>query len=172
MKRGPGRPRRYTAPTQQNKEDSDITEPSENKPIEVNILSIQAEEDLDTEAAEDIKESPKKEKVNLGQVLELAVQSMSVTMETEEEEGDMLVVKDGTQSTNTTQPVQASQDSLPLTRMTFESTEDQDSDFEWKLDNEEETVSHSPPTKKKKLNASYIVPTVILFYFFQFHWYV
>ncbi len=151
VKRGPGRPRRYTAPAAQEEE------PSENKPIEVNILSIQAE-DI-TEVPEiDQKEAPKKEKVHLGQVLELAVQSMSVTMETEEEEE--LVQKETHQPINTQPPQEVN--IVTHQKMTFESTEDQDSDFEWKLENEEEAASQSPPAKKKKLTAStsFIVPTV------------
>ena len=43
----------------------------------------------------------------------------------------------------------------------YEITEDQDSDFEWKLDNDEENSSHSPPIKRKKTgNANVVVPTV------------
>lgn len=120
----------------------------------MNILSIQPEEVVET--PEEVKETPPKEKVDLGQVLELAVQSMSVTMETEEEEL--------TQNKETHQPVnnQSTQEIISHSKMTFESTEDQDSDFEWKLENEEESTSHSPPAKKKKLNtsSSFIVPTV------------
>lgn len=122
-------------------------------------MSIQAEEVSETQ--EEIKETPKKEKVNLGQVLELAVQSMSVTMETEEEEE--LTHKETHQSVNTQSP----QEIISHQKMTFETTDDQDSDFEWKLENEEESTSHSPPAKKKKLNAStsFIVPTVGIFLF-------
>lgn len=141
----------------QEEEEEEEEEASEIKPIEVNILSIQPEEMA--EAEEIITDPPKKEKVNLGQVLELAVQSMSVTMETEEEEEE-LTEKHTNKSVNT----QISQEVLEVThqKMTFESTKDHDSDFEWKLENEEEPVIHSPPAKKKKITASssFIVPTV------------
>lgn len=158
VKRGPGRPRRYTAPASQEEEveQEEEEESSEIKPIEVNILSIQPEEMAEVE--EIITDPPKKEKVNLGQVLELAVQSMSVTMETEEEEE--LTEKHTNKSVNT----QITQEVLEVThqKMTFESTKDHDSDFEWKLENEEDPVIHSPPAKKKKMTASssFIVPTV------------
>lgn len=154
MKRGPGRPRRYTAPASQEEKEGE-EESSENKPIEVNIVSIQPEEMAE---AEDINiEPPKKEKVNLGQVLELAVQSMSVTMETEEDEE--LTEKETSNHAN----IEISQDDLEIhQKITIESSRDHDSDFEWKLENEEEQVSHSPPAKKKKMTASnsFIVPTV------------
>lgn len=149
-KRGPGRPRRYTAPVSRKEEES-----SEIKPIEVNILSIQSEEMAESEDTN--TEPPKKEKVNLGQVLELAVQSMSVTMETEEEE------EVEQKETSKHADIQISQEDLEVhQKITFESTKDHDSDFEWKLENEEEPVSHSPPAKKKKITASnsFIVPTV------------
>jgi hypothetical protein len=160
VKRGPGRPRRYTAPPSQEEEEEEEEEveeeSSEIKPIEVNILSIQPEEMAEVE--EIITDPPKKEKVNLGQVLELAVQSMSVTMETEEEEE--LTEQHTNKSVNT----QITQEVLEVThqKMTFESTKDHDSDFEWKLENEEDPVIHSPPAKKKKMTASssFIVPTV------------
>lgn len=158
VKRGPGRPRRYTAPPSQEEEEEEEVEEesSEIKPIEVNILSIQPEEMAEVE--EIITDPPKKEKVNLGQVLELAVQSMSVTMETEEEEE--LTEQHTNKSVNT----QITQEVLEVThqKMTFESTKDHDSDFEWKLENEEDPVIHSPPAKKKKMTASssFIVPTV------------
>ncbi|XP_032793476.2 uncharacterized protein LOC116930192 isoform X2 [Daphnia magna] len=148
-KRGPGRPRRYTAPVSRKEEES-----SEIKPIEVNILSIQSEEMAESEDTN--TEPPKKEKVNLGQVLELAVQSMSVTMETEEEE------EVEQKETSKHADIQISQEDLEVhQKITFESTKDHDSDFEWKLENEEEPVSHSPPAKKKKITASnsFIVPT-------------
>ena len=161
VKRGPGRPRRYPAPASQEEEEGEEEEEeeaSEIKPIEVNILSIQSEEMA--EAEETNAEPPKKEKVNLGQVLELAVQSMSVTMETEEED---LTEK----QINKPVSAEASPEVIEITqqKMTFETTKDHDSDFEWKLENEEEPVIHSPPAKKKKMTASssFIVPTVSIF---------
>ena len=110
----------------------------------MNILSIQAEDSV-------VKEAPKK--VNLGEVLELAVQSMSVTMAEEEMEEKATAPTQNSTSMFT--------DGKNLNhRNSYDSNEDQESDFEWKLDNEDETVSHSPPTKKKKLNLNTIVPTV------------
>ena len=125
----------------------------------MNILSIQSEDITEAPEPEIVKEVPKKEKVHLGQVLELAVQSMSVTMETEEEEE--LPQKETHHEPVTNQPPQEV-NIVTHQKMNFESTEDQDSDFEWKLENEEEAATHSPPAKKKKLAAStsFIVPTV------------
>jgi len=111
---------------------------TENKPIELNILSIQQE-------ASETKESSKK--VNLGEVLELAVQSMSVTMA--EEDGE---------EKNEVEHYQARNDSSVFTlRTPYESPDE--SDFEWKLDNEEDHTILSPPMKKKKMSANAIIPT-------------
>lgn len=219
-KRGPGRPRKYTASAPQGEEEG----PSENKPIEVNILSIQAEESMadqagDSETTEVSIEVSSKDKVNLGQVLELAVQSMSVTMEPEEEEEEEEATNKIEENTVTVEltaeasapevqsepsapspiaspapatveipepapstasepvveqpavaelplsttitPIPQPEESLLQEKIAFVPTED-DSDFEWKLDNEEDVVIQSPPTKKKKTagSANVIVPTV------------
>lgn len=112
----------------------------ENKPIELNILSIQQE-------GSESKESSKK--VNLGEVLELAVQSMSVTMAEE----------DGEEKHEAESFASARNDSSVFTlRTPYESPDE--SDFEWKLDNEEDSIILSPPLKKKKMSNT-IVPTVI-----------
>ena len=135
VKRGPGRPRRYPSAQEEGG--------SETKPIELNIVSYQAE------ASEPQKE---KKKVQLGEVLELAVKSMSVTM-AEDDVDKETEVQEPEKSSNHVAESES--------HKVYEITEDQDSDFEWKLDNEEENSSHSPPIKRKKTgNANVVVPTV------------
>ena len=121
----------------------------ENKPIELNILSIQQED------AEN-KETPKK--VNLGEVLELAVQSMSVTMAEED-------VEEKNEMTDNFSVAHHDNNIFTL-RNSYESADE--SDFEWKLDNEEDSTVLSPPSKKKKLSANAIVPIVSMIMTFLF----
>ena len=51
------------------------------------------------------------------------------------------------------------QHSAPQIKITYESADDQDSDFEWKLENEEDADNHSPPAKKKKTAATVAAAT-------------
>ena len=181
-----GRPRRYTASASQ--EDSGTVE--ENKPMEVSILSImsdtteqQAEEEMTTQEPqkEESPAPPQKEKVELGQVLELAVQSMSVTMDEEDMEfskdnntaeivkNTVEAPKENNSSINKFTHHQQAKQSTHQIKITYESAEEQDSDFEWKLENEEDSsVSHSPPAKKKKMlptSAAPVNPSVSYFLF-------
>ena len=144
-KRGPGRPRRYPSSQEEN----------ESKAIEVNIVNIQSQSS--------VVEQKEKKKVELGEVLELAVQSMSATMTEDEAENS----KQAQQQSQSEEKPRVVRRPVPEKHQTYDlSAEDLDSDdFEWKLDNEEDSigVSHSPVVKKKKTSASssnVIVPTV------------
>lgn len=150
--------------------------------MEVDIVRV--EEPTEEEATED-QPPTKKEKVNLGQVLELAVQSMSVTMEEEETQDDKSKkvppkAVTATPATNITavktQPAVKTQTAVTISATSNDSAGDDDdgqssesSDFEWKLDNGDDGSGRSPPAKKKKMGATtatasasgnYIVPTV------------
>lgn len=158
-----GRPRRYTASTQEDTSTKEVNDPA----VEVNILSIVPDSTEPEMLTELIKEDPpQKEKVELGQVLELAVQSMSVTME--EEETVIQIMDQPNEIQNHVEPQketnyrftqQKVQHSAPQIKITYESADDQDSDFEWKLENEEDADSHSPPAKKKKTAATVAAAT-------------
>lgn len=179
-----GRPRRYTASASQ--EDSPAVE--ENKPMEVNILSIMSDPTAEPEAEMTTEEPAKeesppqqKEKVELGQVLELAVQSMSVSMEEEDielskdnnipeiDQNSVEAPKETNSSISKFTHHQQAKQTTHQIKISYESAEEQDSDFEWKLENEEDSpVSHSPPAKKKKMlstnAAAVVVPTVSFFF--------
>lgn len=149
-KRGPGRPRRYPSVAEEGPSDG-------SQPMEVNILSIQPEQSEKRDTGK---------KVKLGEVLEIAVQSLSVTM-AEEEVDD----KEGSTSDSGKHKVESivaddSKVTQPLTsRRQSAAAEEHDSDFEWKLDNEEETVAHSPPVKRKKVSSTSVIPTVSCYVF-------
>ena len=82
---------------------------------------------------------------------------MSVTMA--EEDGE---------EKNEVEHYQARNDSSVFTlRTPYESPDE--SDFEWKLDNEEDHTILSPPMKKKKMSANAIIPTVNTIEFSYIH---
>ena len=147
VKRGPGRPRRYPSAQEEGPSDG-------SKPVEVSIVAYQTAESAVDEVKKEPQPQQQKKKVQLDEVLELAVQSMSATLGEEMDEQRSAVDRS-----------EANEG-----RKNFDAAEDRDSDFEWKLDNDDEATATSataastisPPAKRKKMGANHnvILPTV------------